>query len=182
MYLRRCSRRKNGKSHAYWALVESYRTAQGSRQRVVAYLGNLKSSEKGGWAYLGKRLQGQHKPLPSLIDPPDYQEPDEEVLVQLKSIRLERLRDFGDVWLAWGLWRLLELDQLLAGLLPPGREDVPWPTVAAILTLTRFASRRASCTSSTLGIAAPPWKICSACPCRRCIPSGCMPASIACCL
>lgn len=35
MFLRRCERRKSGKRHTYWALVESYRTAQGSRQRVV---------------------------------------------------------------------------------------------------------------------------------------------------
>ena len=41
MYLRRCYRRKDGKRHAYWALVESYRTARGPRQRVVAYLGEL---------------------------------------------------------------------------------------------------------------------------------------------
>lgn len=138
MFLRRCERRKNGKQHTYWALVESYRTAQGSRQRVVAYLGELKASEKSGWAHLGKRLRGTQKPQPSLFDPPDYEEPDEEVLVQLKGIRLERLRDFGDVWLAWGLWRLLGLDTLLSGLLPTGREDVPWATVAAILTIARF--------------------------------------------
>jgi transposase len=138
VFLRRCERRKSGKKHTYWALVESYRTARGSRQRVVAYLGELKASEKSGWAHLGKRLRGTPKPQPSLFDPPDYEEPDEEVLVQLKGIRLERLRDFGDVWLAWGLWRLLELDTMLAGLLPPGREDVPWATVAAILTIARF--------------------------------------------
>ncbi len=41
MYLRRCYRRKDGKRHAYWALVESYRTARGPRQRVVAYLGEM---------------------------------------------------------------------------------------------------------------------------------------------
>jgi len=41
MYVRRCYREKNGKRHAYWALVESYRTARGPRQRVVAYLGEL---------------------------------------------------------------------------------------------------------------------------------------------
>ncbi|MEI6636209.1 MAG: hypothetical protein WCO99_06555 [Planctomycetota bacterium] len=57
--------------------------------------------------------------------------------VRLKDIRLERLRDFGDVWLAWGLWRMLGLDGLLATLLPEGREDVPWGTVAAILTIAR---------------------------------------------
>ena len=41
MHVRRCYRVKNGKRHAYWALVESYRTARGPRQRVVAYLGEL---------------------------------------------------------------------------------------------------------------------------------------------
>jgi len=138
MFLRRCERRKNGKNHAYWALVESYRTARGSRQRVVAYLGELRASEQSGWAHLGQRLRGDAKPRPSLFDPPGYDEPSEEVLVKLKDVRLERLRDFGDVWLAWGLWRMLGLDELLAQLTPAGREDVPWAKVAAILTIARF--------------------------------------------
>ena len=141
MFLRRCERSKNGKTHTYWALVESLRTAKGSRQRVVAYLGELTSSEQSGWAQLGPQLRGERKPQPSLFDPPHYDDPlaeEETVLVCLKGIRLERLRDFGDVWLAGGIWRLLELDTLLAGLMPRGREDVPWGTVAAILTLARF--------------------------------------------
>ena len=45
MFIRPCYREKNGKRHAYWALVESYRTDRGPRQRVVAYLGQL--DEKG---------------------------------------------------------------------------------------------------------------------------------------
>ena len=56
MFLRRCNRRKNGKEHTHWALVESYRTARGSRQRVVAYLGELKDNEQNGWAQLAQRL------------------------------------------------------------------------------------------------------------------------------
>jgi transposase len=58
--------------------------------------------------------------------------------VKLSSIRLERTRDFGDVWLAWGLWRLLGLDELLERLVEPGRESVSWATVAAILVIARF--------------------------------------------
>ena len=141
MFLRRCVRRKNGKAHTYWALVESYRTGRGSRQRVVAYLGELKRSEQSGWAQLGQKLSGKSRPQQSLFDPPHYDDPaddKEPVLVRLKGVTLERLRDFGDVWLAWGLWRLLEFDKLLAELLPRGREEVPWPTVAAILTIARF--------------------------------------------
>jgi transposase len=141
MFLRRCVRRKSGKRHTYWALVESYRTARGSRQRVVAYLGELKRSEQSGWAQLGRRLSGKHRLQRSLFDPPHYEDPaddDEPVLVRLKGVALDRLRDFGDVWLALGLWRLLELDQLLDGLIPRGKEEVPWSTVAAILTVARF--------------------------------------------
>ena len=127
MFLERLERRKNGKQHTYWALVESGRTARGFRHRVVAYLGELEKSEQNGWAQLGRRLNGKQRPQPSLFDPPhdDDSTEDEPVRVKLKGVRLQRLRDFGDVWLALGLWRLLGLDTLLAELIPAGREEVP---------------------------------------------------------
>jgi hypothetical protein len=143
MFLRRFERHKNGKPHGYWALVESYRTARGSRQRVVAYLGELAASEQSGWTQLGQHLcgeAGRRRPQRSLFDPPPWDEPadDEPVLVQLSGVRLERPRDFGDVWLAWGLWRMLGLDELLGRLIEPGREEVPWATMAAILVIARL--------------------------------------------
>jgi transposase len=140
MFLRRCQRHKDGKVHTYWALVESYRTKDGSRQRVVTYLGELKPSERSGWAELGRRLDRRQRPQPSLFDPPPVEDAadDEPVLVNLKGVRLERLRDFGDAWLALGLWRLVGLDVLLEQLLPQGREDVPWSLVVAILVIARF--------------------------------------------
>ena len=143
MFLRRFERRKNGKPHSYWALVESYRTAKGSRQRVVAYLGELTDGEQDGWAKLGSHLDVEAKsqrPQLTLFDPPRRDQPldDEPVLVKLSSIRLKRPRDFGDVWLAWGLWRMLGLDTLLEELIEPGDEIVSWGAVAAILTIARF--------------------------------------------
>lgn len=140
MFLRRCKRKKYGKQHTYWALVESYRTARGSRQRLVAYIGELKDDEQNGWVQLGRRLDKKSRPLPSLFDPPHYDDPTDEepIEVNLKGVRLERLRDFGDVWLGLGLWRLLGLDVLLSDRAPPGREEVPWHIVAAILTIARF--------------------------------------------
>jgi transposase len=143
MFLRRFQRRKNGKGHTYWALVESYRTAKGSRQRVIAYLGELSSDEQDGWSKLGAHLDGKPQGQTvqrSLFVPPQRNAPsdDEPVLVKLSSIRLERPRDFGDVWLAWGLWRMLGLDVLLDHLIPQGRESVSWATMASILTIARF--------------------------------------------
>lgn len=73
MFLRRCERKKIGKRHTYWALAESYRTAQGSRQRVVAHLGELRAGEATGWAKLGRHLEGKEtarQPQLSLLDPP----------------------------------------------------------------------------------------------------------------
>ena len=143
MFLRRYERRKNGKPHTYWALAESYRTAQGSRQRIVAYLGELTADEQDGWARLSSHLNGEanvRRPPRTLFDPPrcDERRDDEPLLVKLSSIRLERIRDFGDVWLAWGLWRMLGLDELLEQRIASGREEVSWATIAAILTIARF--------------------------------------------
>lgn len=143
MFLRRYDRRKNGKPHTYWALVESYRTAKGSRQRVVAYLGELAAEEQDGWSKLGSHLDGKSSPRclqRSLFDPPQRNTPqeDEPLLVKLSSIRLERPRDFGDIWLAWGLWRMLGLEEFFDERIERGREEVSWGTMAAILTIARF--------------------------------------------
>jgi len=139
MFLRRFRKRCSGKTHTYWALVESYRTERGSRQRVVCYLGSLKPGEESGWDRLGSDLQGKARPAPSLFDPPVRPDPEPEVATILpKKVRLENLRDFGDIWLSLGLWRLLELDVLMEKVLPAGREEVPWAQMAAILVSARF--------------------------------------------
>ena len=140
MFLRRYERGSGPRKRTYWALVESVRTRRGSRQKVVAYLGELGRREQNGWTQLGRGLSGKKRPSESLFDPPHYEAPAEEepVLVDVNNVRLERLRDFGDAWMALGLWRLLDLDRLLESLASPGREEIAWPTVAAILTIARF--------------------------------------------
>lgn len=139
MFLRRFRKRCWGKVHSYWALVESYRTVRGSRQRLVCYLGELQPGEESGWDRLGENLQGKPKPSLSLFDPPPSPESLPDVATILpKKVRLENLRDFGDIWLSLGLWRLLEFDVLLEKVLPTGREEVPWAQVAAILVIARL--------------------------------------------
>ena len=115
MFLRRYERRKNGKPHTYWALVESYRTAR-SRQRVVAYLGELKPSEQDGWAKLGSHLDGQARPAAAAVAVRSAASTTfratRRVLVRSRASSWTPA-DFGDVWMAWGLWRMLGLDDLL---------------------------------------------------------------------
>jgi hypothetical protein len=66
----------------------------------------------------------------------------------VRSVRVERTRDFGEVYLGLALWRRLKLDELLRTLLPAGRESVAWEPVAALLTIARFCAQR-----SELGVA-----------------------------
>jgi hypothetical protein len=148
MYLRKVRPRGRGKSRqVYWELVESYRSAKGSRQRTVAYPGKLSRKELNGWQKLSSRLSGHSPPMPQLFGPSVSDDASEVELVDLKDIRLQRLRGPGDVYLAWTLWRMLGLDLLLAQHMPAGRQDVAWGTVSAILCIARFC-----CPSSELHI------------------------------
>jgi hypothetical protein len=131
MYLRRCYRHKNGKRHAYWALVESYRTARGPRQRVVAYLGEMDECGRVG---MKRCAEGRAEIQGDLFE---RREP-EWVEVDLKRVRVEDSRQFGGCWLGLRLLRELGLDELLERLLPAGREEVPWAVMAQVLVLGRL--------------------------------------------
>lgn len=132
MYLRRCYRRKDGKRHAYWALVESYRTTRGPRQRVVAYLGELDERGRLGVQQCasGRNPAWQTELFQDAT--PEYVE------VDLKGVRVERSRQFGGCWLGLTLLGQLGLRELLEELMPPGREEVPWAVMALVLVLGRL--------------------------------------------
>lgn len=140
MFLRRITVKKDGKAHAYWALMESVRTARGPRQRTVAYLGELGAAEQAGWAEVRRLLDRQPVPEASLFaTPAAADEPiPEHITVHVRGVRVERTRDFGEVYLGLLLWRALHLDALLEAAILPGREEVPWAVVGAILALARF--------------------------------------------
>lgn len=131
MYLRRCYRRKDGKRHAYWALVESYRTDRGPRQRVVAWLGVMDEQGRLGVQRCAEKRIGYQTALFRSTEP-------EWVEVDLKRVRVERSRKFGGPWLGKELLRRLELDGFLEQTLPNGREEIPWSATAMILVLARL--------------------------------------------
>ena len=139
MFLKPHRVRKDGKTHVYWSLVESYRTARGPRHRVVGYLGELSGSEKDGWARLGRQLSDKLEPAYPLWEQQESIDPvPETVRVNVRGVRVEGTRAFGDVCLGLVLWRMLGLDQLFDRVLPKAGELIPWPIVAAILSVARF--------------------------------------------
>src|SRR5882724_9290202 len=131
MYLRRCYRRKDGKRHAYWALVESYRTNRGPRQRVVAWLGVMDERGRLGVKRCAEKHSGYQSDFFTKTEP-------EWVEVDVKRVRVERSRKLGGPWLGRELLRRLELDRFLEETLPNGREEIPWSAMAMILILGRL--------------------------------------------
>jgi len=131
MYLRRCYRRKDGKRHAYWALVESYRTNRGPRQRVVAWLGVMDERGRLAVKRCAEKQPAYQAGLFTRTEP-------EWVEVDVRRVRVERSRKFGGPWLGKELLRRLELDRFLEETLPNGREEIPWSAMAMILILGRL--------------------------------------------
>jgi hypothetical protein len=131
MYIRKFTRQKDGKVHAYWALVESHRTTRGPRQRIVAYLGEIDASGRLGvkMAAEGKRVwQGE---LFEEVKP-------RWVEVDIHGVRTERVREFGDIWLALELMKLLGLDEFFHRIMPSGREEVSWAALAPAYRTGRY--------------------------------------------
>ena len=135
MYLRHTTVQKNGKTHCYWRLVRSVRRGRKVIQETVAQLGELDAEGRARARTLAAKITGRPEQLEIFEAVPVTAEP---VAVRLDQVRLERARQFGDVWLGWRLWCALELDQFCQARLTAGRESAPWAAVAAILVIARL--------------------------------------------
>ena len=131
MYIRPIHIRKNGKRHAYWALVESYRSQRGPRQRIVSYLGQMDERGRLGVHQAAAPGAGCQRRLFDDVAP-------RWVEIDTQRIRVERCVDFGGPWLALELFKRLGFESLLEKLLSPGREEIGWPLMAMILVICRL--------------------------------------------
>ncbi len=138
MFIRPCYRKKDGRRHAYWALVESYRTERGPRQRTVAYLGQLdeagrlgvKRAAKGNKDSAGEQLQFWEGDSPA----PEWVE------VNTAAIRVENQLAFGGPWLAQQIFCKLQLEDFLGRTIPQGKEDLSWSLMAQVLVICRLCN------------------------------------------
>src|SRR5437870_250346 len=135
MYLRHTTIRKDGKVHRYWRLVRSVRVGRRVIQQTVAQLGGLDAQGHVQARALARRLIGTPERA-QLFDDGSEQL---TVPVRLKGIRIERPRQFGDVYLALALWRGTGLEALCERLLlPTGKERIAWAKMAAVLVAARL--------------------------------------------
>jgi len=132
MFIRPCRRRKDGKTHAYWALVESYRTERGPRQRVVAYLGKLDERGRLGVKEVARGRKGRRQKELFSDQEPFWVE------VDAAAVRVENSRQFGGPWLGLELIHRLGLKAFFEEVIPVGREEIPWASMALVLVLSRL--------------------------------------------
>lgn len=130
MFIRPITIKKNGKRHAYWALVESHRTSRGPRQRVVSYLGQADEPLRRG-IFQKANCQPYQRMLFDDVKPA-------WVEVDTNGISVERCMDFGGPWLGLELLKQLGMSELFERLMPTGRENVPWSLMALVLVIARL--------------------------------------------
>src|SRR6266436_3689080 len=143
MFLRSHGRKKDGKDHTYWSLVETVRTPDGPRQKTLCYLGELNSSAEARWLttveVFNKQGEAQQlKLFPSHVAPPA--DDPQVARVLLNKVRLERTRQFGSCFLGLDLWKRLELDRFFEQAIDSEPADVPWSRVAALLAINRMCA------------------------------------------
>ncbi len=143
MFLRCHSRKKNGKPHHYWSVVESRRCCGGQiAQRQVLYLGEINDSQEAAWRKSIRVFDEQQQDYRQIAlfsaERPVPPEEANALSVKLTEMRLLRPRHFGDCWLGCLLWDELGLCSFWNQKLGGQRGQVPWERVLQILAVNRL--------------------------------------------
>jgi len=143
MFLRSTNRKKDGKDHRYFSIVENRRLlGDKTVQRTVLYLGEINDQQQAGWRKTLDVFDEDAQCYTSLsLSPDDRQIPADaldSVQVKLSGLELRRPRAFGNCWLACELWQQLGLDEFWQQRLPEAREAVSWEKVLRLLVVNRL--------------------------------------------
>lgn len=144
MHLKCRVRRKDGKEHRTWSIVESRRVAGRVVHQHVLYLGEVNDRQKASWEKAvsvvdetaGTVRQLELLPEDRAIAPGEV----DAVQVRLSAMSLERPRQWGACWLADTLWRELRLDNFFGAKLGASREGTDWEKVLRVLVIYRLLS------------------------------------------
>lgn len=143
MFLRYTTRKKNGKEHRYYSLVENRRVASGRvGQRHALYLGEINDTQQEAWRKpIDIFEEGKARPRTVALFPEERigaVEDADIVRIRLSQLSLHRPRQWGACWLVCHLWEQLGLDQFWAQRLPPNRKGTRWDWVLQVLVAYRL--------------------------------------------
>ena len=134
MFLRSTPRKKNGRIHRYFSVVENRRLPDARTvQRTVLYLGEINDQQQAAWRKTLEVFDEDEQDFRTMSLFPDDREVPSDVLdsiqVKLSGLQLRRPRTFGACWLGCELWQQLGLDEFWQQRLPEAREAVSWEKV-----------------------------------------------------
>ena len=137
-------RRKDGKEHRTWSIVESRRVCGQVVHQHVVYLGEVSDAQQATW----ERALSVFDETNGLMRQMEFLPEDREITasevdavqVRLSAMSLERPRQWGACWLADSLWSQLHLDRFFAARLGGTREGTDWEKVLRIVTIYRLLS------------------------------------------
>ena len=143
MFLRSTNRKKDGKDHRYFSVVENRRLpGDKTVQRTVLYLGEINDQQQAAWRKTLDVFDEDEQCYTSMSLFPDDREIPADALdsvqVKLSGLELRRPRVFGNCWLAFELWQQLGLDELWKQRLPEARAAVSWEKVLRLLVVNRL--------------------------------------------
>ena len=144
MFLRQTRRKKDGKTHVYWNIVENRRLDDGRVvQRQVLYLGEINSSQAAAWRKAIEVFdEASGEPRTRALFPEDrgaaVADDAAAVRVCLSALTLRRPRQWGACWLAGLLWRELQLDRFWTERLLPSRKGTRWEQILQVLAAYRL--------------------------------------------
>jgi len=143
MFLRSNNRKKDGKDHRYFSIVENHRLASSKTvQRTVLYLGEINDQQQAAWRKTLSVFDEEQQEYANLsLFPDDREIPADAVdslQVKVSGLELRRPRVFGSCWLACELWRQLGLHEFWGSRLAGWRAEVAWEKVLQLLVVNRL--------------------------------------------
>jgi len=143
MFLRCYKRKKNGKLHHYYSVVENRRIANGRvAQKTVLYLGEITSDQEKAWR---KTLQvfdvDQNKPVYKYLFATEEEsicEDIDAIPVRLSHLKLSHPRAFGDCWLGCQIWDELKLDSFWKKRIDGYKTTIAFSKVLKLLVINRL--------------------------------------------
>ena len=142
MFVRCKMRRKDGKEHRYWSMVENVRVRGGRVvQRQVLYLGEINDSQRAAWCRSIAVLDETASARQLALFPADRAAPAldcEVVQIRVTDVQVRDPRQWGACWLALTVWDRLELDRFWGPRLPPSRQGTRWLDVLKVQVCYRL--------------------------------------------
>jgi len=147
MFLKRRTRRKDGKEHVYYSVCESLRVHGGRTvQRQLLHLGELNTTQHDSWQHTldvlhedgsrhQRRLFTDREAAASATD-------EDVVEVRLSTFAVKQPRRFGECWVGCHAWEQLGLRAFWHEQLADSPGEVPWAKVLELLAVNRLLAPR----------------------------------------